>query len=244
MEKRIAIITGATRGIGRGLFKRLSGLGYSIATTYHSDEMAADDLRQQANRAGIDYLVERVDIEQLNVLPPFIDKVCDRFGRADYLVNNVGIDDFHSIYYLTLRDWKKSQDIILNAPFVLSKAVLPIMRGQRFGRIVNIGASSWDFFKGVQRAAAFGVDKAALAILTKTLALEEISYGITVNMVAPGSTTGAGILPEEERIPISQIPIGRRVSIEEVVDAIMYFLSDSAGGVTGQLLGVNGGLST
>jgi 3-oxoacyl-[acyl-carrier protein] reductase len=88
------------------------------------------------------------------------------------------------------------------------------------------------------------VHKAALAIFTKTLALEEISYGITSNMVSPGSTAKAGILMEEERIPLSRIPLGRRASIEEVTDAIMYFLSDSATGVTGQLIGVNGGQST
>jgi 3-oxoacyl-[acyl-carrier protein] reductase len=79
---------------------------------------------------------------------------------------------------------------------------------------------------------------------TKTLALEEIQNGITVNMVAPGSTRGAGSNPEEKRIPISQIPIGRRVEVQEVVDAILYFLSNGAGAVTGQCIGVNGGLST
>lgn len=106
---------------------------------------------------------------------------------------------------------------------------------------------SWttkDYYKGAVGVGAFGVHKAALTVLTKTLALEEIKYGITVNMVAPGSTKDAGTNPEEKRIPISSIPIGRRVEIEEVVDAIMYFLSDNANSVTGQFIGVNGGLST
>ena len=110
--------------------------------------------------------------------------------------------------------------------------------------MLNIGASSKDYYKGAPGLAAFGVHKTALMVLTKTLALEEIGNGITVNMVAPGSTAGAGTLPEEERIPISSIPLGRRVLVEEVVDAVMYFLTDSANSVTGQFLGVNAGLST
>lgn len=118
------------------------------------------------------------------------------------------------------------------------------MRAQQFGRIVNIGASSKDYFKGTPGLGPFGIHKAALTVFTKTLALEEIINGITVNMVAPGSTRDAGTNPEERRIPVTLIPIGRRVEIDEVVDAIMYFLSDKANGVTGQFIGVNGGLST
>ena len=110
--------------------------------------------------------------------------------------------------------------------------------------IINIGASSKDYYKGAPELAAFGIHKAALMVLTKMVAMEEIGNGITVNMVAPGSTDGAGTLPENERIPISSIPLGRRVLVEEVVDAVMYFLSDSANSVTGQVLGVNAGLST
>jgi 3-oxoacyl-[acyl-carrier protein] reductase len=88
------------------------------------------------------------------------------------------------------------------------------------------------------------VHKGALSLLTKSLALEEIANGITVNMVAPGSTKDAGGSPEERRIPVGSIPLGRRVEIDEVVEAVMYFLSDNAAGVTGQCIGVNGGLST
>jgi 3-oxoacyl-[acyl-carrier protein] reductase len=177
-------------------------------------------------------------------LDGFINRVIEKFGRIDYLINNVGVDDFNYLYDLSFEDWRISQDIILNAPFYLSKLVLPIMRGQLFGRIVNIGASSKDYYKGAPGIGAFGVHKAALTVLTKTLALEEIKHGITVNMVAPGSTSDAGINPEEIRIPINDIPIGRRVYVEEVVEAIMYFLSDHASAVTGQFIGVNGGLST
>lgn len=241
---RTAIVTGATKGIGRGLFRRLASLGVEVATVYHKDVEAAERFEKSAEEYGIRYHIEALDICDFPKVDDYVKRVSDKFGRIDYLINNVGYDDFRTLYDTPFEAWKKSQDIILNAPVYMSKRVLPIMRSQKFGRIINIGASSKDYFKGAAGIGAFGVHKAALAVFTKTLALEEIGHGITVNMVAPGSTKDAGSNPEDKRIPISSIPIGRRVEIDEVVDAIMYFLSDNANSVTGQFIGVNGGLST
>lgn len=244
MEKRLAIITGATRGIGKSLSLRLAKEGVNIATLYHQDEASAEEWKNLAGQEGIEPFIEKVDVADLKELAKFVDRVHRCFGRIDYLVNNVGTDIAATVHDIAPEEWHRSQDILLNAPFYLSKAVLPHMRDRRFGRIVNIGASSKDYCKGAAGLGPFGVHKAALSILTKTLALEEIQNGITVNMVAPGSTQGAGVNPEDKRIPISQIPIGRRVEPEEVVEAVLYFLSDKAGATTGQFLGVNGGLST
>ena len=244
ISKKTIIITGATRGIGKGLFRRLSSEVFNFATVYHQDEDSADTLKKECEDKNINYIIEIIDITNLAAIQPFVEKVYKKFGRIDYLVNNVGSDIFKTIFDTTFEDWKQSQDMILNAPFVFCKAVLPIMRQQNIGRIVNIGASSQDYMKGAAGIGPFGVHKAALTVFTKTLALEEIKHGITVNMVAPGSTKDAGTNPEEKRIPVSQIPIGRRIEIDEVVEAIMYFLSDKAGSTTGQRLGVNGGLST
>ena len=241
---RTAIITGATRGIGRGIFRRLAADHCNIATIYHKDTLAANRFEEEARAFGIKYLIERIDARDFAALSQLVHRVYQEFGRIDYLINSVGIDDSKPIFDLSFDEWRLSQDIILNAPFALSKGVLPYMRQQNFGRIVNIGASSKDYFKGAAGLGPFGVHKAGLNVFTKTLALEEISHGITVNMVAPGSTAGAGTLSEEERMPVSSIPIGRRISVEEIVDAVMYFLSDSANSVTGQFIGVNGGLST
>lgn len=241
---RVAVITGATRGIGKGIFNRLASQGVNIATIYKKDNESANKLEQEAKDFGILYYLDCFDIREFGRLDSFINEVKKKFGRIDYLVNNVGTDNFKNIFDTSFEEWKLSQDIILNAPVYLSKLVLPIMRAQKFGRIINIGASSKDYYKGAPGIGAFGVHKAALTVFTKTLALEEIKYGITVNMVAPGSTKNAGSNPEEKRIPIEQIPIGRRVEIDEVVDAVMYFLSDNSKSVTGQFIGVNGGLST
>lgn len=242
--KKAGIITGATRGIGNGLFKSLANKGISIATVYHEDEASAQTFREHAESIGVDYLIEKIDVRDYNMLDGFVQRVVKKFGRVDYLINNIGYDEWNLLNDITIDEWKLSQDIILNAPFYLSKLVLPIMRKQGFGRIVNLGASSNDYFKGVAGIGAFGVHKAALTVMTKTLALEEIRYGITVNMVAPGSTEGAGTTPEDQRIPIDKIPLGRRITVNEIVAAVEFFLSENASSITGQFLGVNGGLST
>jgi NAD(P)-dependent dehydrogenase (short-subunit alcohol dehydrogenase family) len=242
--KKTIIITGATRGIGKGLFNRLSSEPFNLATIYHSDDQSAESLKSACVKKNIDFIIEKINVADFKQVQLFIDHVIEKYGRIDYLINNVGTNTFKTIYDTTLDEWKESQDILLNAPFVLCNAVLPIMRQQQFGRIVNIGASTKDYMKGATGIGLFAIHKAALTVLTKTLALEEIKHGITVNMVAPGSTKDAGTIPEENRTPVSQIPIGRRIEIEEVVEAIMYFLSDKAGSTTGQFIGVNGGAST
>lgn len=242
---RTAIITGATRGIGKGLLLRLmAGDSVKIAAVYHKDEKSAAELKRICGGKNTELILEKLDISNFNDIMGFVDRVNDQFGRIDYLVNNVGTDIFKSIQDVTFEEWKKSQDIILNAPFIFCKSVLPYMREKKFGRIVNIGASSKDYMKGAAGLGPFGIHKAALNIFTKTLALEEIKNGITVNMVSPGSTEDAGIAPADKRIPVSLIPMGRRVIVDEVVEAIIYFLSDKAGGTTGQFIGVNGGMST
>jgi NAD(P)-dependent dehydrogenase (short-subunit alcohol dehydrogenase family) len=244
MTNRVAVITGATKGIGHGIAKRLIAAGVDVATIYHRDNEAADRFRKAAEANGGRTIVERLNVTDFSALNRFVSVVLKEFGRVDYLINNVGIDIFKPVHDLTFDEWRVSQDVILNAPFLLCKSVIHTMRKQGNGRIINIGASSKDYMKGTPGLGAFGVHKGALAIFTKTLALEEMANGITVNMVAPGSTRNAGTFPEEKRIPIGSIPLGRRIEIDEVVEAVMYFLSDHAGSVTGQCIGVNGGLST
>ena len=149
-------------------------------------------------------MVERGDVRDFGRLRGFVASVGAAYGRIDYLVNNVGIDNFKSFAEMSMEEWKDSQDVILNAPVYLCKEALPFMRRQHFGRIINMGASSKDYMKGAAPGlAAFGVHKGALNIFTKTLALEEIGEGITVNMVAPweherrGRATGGRAHPVE-----------------------------------------------
>lgn len=242
--KRVAIITGATRGIGRGIALELARRGVNIAAIYSTDQNSANKLKEEVTDMGSDILLVRYNISQLNGIKDIVEQIKKYFGRIDYLINNVGINFFKNISDMSFEDWKRSQDIILNAPLLFCQAIIPTMRAQHFGRIVNIGASGSDYFKGKAGFGPLGVHKAALVILSRTLALEEIGNGITVNVIAPGSTKDAGDIPENERIPLSCIPLGRRVEIDEVVDGVLYFLSDKSRSVTGQFLGINGGLST
>jgi NAD(P)-dependent dehydrogenase (short-subunit alcohol dehydrogenase family) len=240
---RVAVITGATHGIGQRLAERLAEKGVKIATIYKFNDAQAVTFEENIRRLGSDCIVLKGDIRDKDILTAMIDQSVAKWNRIDFLVNNIGIDISDRIASLSEADWLKSQEIILNVPFRTIKRCLPLMQRQHFGRIITMGASSKNYLQGHAGLAPFGVNKGALRIFTETLALEEIKNGITVNMVAPGSTADAGILKEEERMPVSDIPIGRRITLDEVTEAILYFLSENAGSVTGQYLGVNGGCS-
>ena len=238
---KVALITGATHGIGLKLAEKLFEKGVNIATIYRANDEQANDLQKKLESKCF---IIKGDILDKNNLKKLVEETLSKWNRIDFLINNIGIDISKEIFNLTEEEWIKSQEIILNVPFRLIKLCLPIMRKQNFGRIINMGASSRNYMVGQAGLAPFGINKSALNILTKTLALEEIKHRITVNMVAPGSTAESGINKEEDRIPISNIPIGRRLSRDEIIDGIMYFLSENSEGVTGQFLGINGGCST
>jgi 3-oxoacyl-[acyl-carrier protein] reductase len=240
---RAAIITGATHGIGLRLAERLSAKGVRISTIYRDNDDQANNLKKIIDNNGSELFIVKGDITDKNNIKTLIEETINKWNRIDFLINNIGIDVKSEIYNLSEEEWIKSQEIMLNVPFRTIKLCLPVMRKQQFGRIINMGASSRNYMKGQAGLSAFGINKAALYILTQTLALEEIKNGITSNMVAPGSTSESGVNKEEDRIPISQIPIGRRINRDEVTDGIMFFLSENANSITGQFLGINGGCS-
>lgn len=152
---RVAIVTGGTKGIGGGICRRLLSGGVNVATLYHRDQEAADRLKSFAQAVGMRAIVECIDVRDSDALKTFVASAQNEFGRIDYFINNVGIDVFKSIMDLSFHEWKESQDIILNAPLVLCRLVVPIMRHQAFGRIINIGASSKDYMKGTPGARSF-----------------------------------------------------------------------------------------
>jgi 3-oxoacyl-[acyl-carrier protein] reductase len=240
---KVALITGATHGIGLRLAERLSAKGVKISTIYRNNDEQANSLKKIIENNGSELYIIKGDILDKNNINTLIDGTVYKWNRIDFLINNIGIDIAKEIYNLSEEEWIMSQEIMLNVPFRTIKLCLPIMRKQKFGRIINMGASSKNYMKGQFGLSPFGINKAALNILTQTLALEEIKNGITSNMVAPGSTADSGVNKEEDRIPISQIPIGRRIDRDEVVDGIIYFLSENVNSVTGQFLGINGGCS-
>jgi 3-oxoacyl-[acyl-carrier protein] reductase len=240
---RVAVITGATHGIGLRLAERLSAKGVNIAALYRNNDDRADNLKKTIENNGGELYIIKGDIIDKNNIKKLIEGAVNKWNRIDFLINNIGIDITKEIYNVSEEEWITAQEIMLNAPFRTIKLCLPIMRKQKFGRIVNMGASSKNYMKGQAGLSPFGVNKAALNILTQTVALEEIKNGITSNMVAPGSTAEAGVKKEEDRIPVSQIPIGRRIDRDEITDGILFFLSENAKSVTGQFLGINGGCS-
>jgi len=162
--ERVALVTGGTRGIGRGIVESLLGHGVAVATTYHQDEAAAESLRRYGQESRAQLLVEKFDVTQLNQVAEFVRRTHQRFGRIDYLVNNVGADCCRPIADIAVKEWLDSADLILHAPFAFARAVVPIMRQQRFGRIINIGASYRNYTSAHAGFAPFSVFKGALGV--------------------------------------------------------------------------------
>jgi len=242
-KNRTAVITGTTHGIGLRLAERLAEKGVRISGIYKNNDAQARECGHKITSLGSDSHIIKGDILEKENIKKLIKETVEKWGRIDFLINNIGTDISGKIAELNENDWLLSQEIILNVPFRTIKLCLPIMRERHFGRIITLGASSRNYMKGQAGLAPFGINKAALKIFTQTLALEEIENGITANMVAPGSTADAGVNKEEDRIPLSKIPIGRRMTRDEVTEAILYFLSENAASVTGQFIGINGGCS-
>ena len=117
MTNRVAVLTGATKGIGHGIAKRLIAAGVAVATIFHRDGEAADRFRKEAGASGGRIIVERIDVTDFSALERFVASVLKEFGRVDYLINNVGISIFKPVHDLTFDEWGVSQDVILNAPF-------------------------------------------------------------------------------------------------------------------------------
>mgnify|MGYP001606201301 CR=1 FL=1 len=164
----------------------------------------------------------------------FVDRVHRCFGRIDYLVNNVGTDTAAAVHDVSPEEWHRSQDVLLNAPFYLSKAVLPHMRGRRFGRIVNIGAAAAAAKAGAGMG-AYAASKAGVLKLTESLADEAKNDGITVNAILPTTIDTAANRKDMPRADFS-----KWVQPDEIAALIEYLLSDKASAVTGANIPIAG----
>ena len=244
LNDRVALVTGASRGIGRAIALHLAARGASVvvcARNLEAAEGVAAELRQQ----GVASFAQSADVAVATEVEGLIKRTIDELGALDILINNAGITRDNLLMRMSEEDWDAVLDTNLKGAFNCCKAVVRPMLKARRGRIINV--SSVVGVVGNPGQANYVASKAGLIGLTKTLARELASRNITVNAVAPGLIPETGMtadLSEEARSHmVDQVPLGRPGTAEDVAHAVGFLASDQAGYVTGQVLNVDGGMA-
>jgi NAD(P)-dependent dehydrogenase (short-subunit alcohol dehydrogenase family) len=243
-EHKVALVTGATRGIGLATAKRFLAEGYKVALLdINSETLHA---AHAALAGDHDIMAIECDVSQPDAVALAFDAVSRQFGRLDALVNNAGIAIFKPILDVTFEDWSRVLAVNLSGPFICTQAAAPMMRDHGGGAIVNITSISG--LRASTLRTAYGTSKAGLAHLTKQQAAELAQYGIRVNAVAPGPVDTAMAkavhTPEIRADYHDHMPLNRYGLEEELAEAIYFLCSDRASYITGQILCVDGGFDS
>jgi 3-oxoacyl-[acyl-carrier protein] reductase len=242
LRNRVALVTGGTRGIGRGIALRLAREGARIAVGYRSNKTEAQNTLRLLQAGGADCVAIESDITNPSRSEQLVKTVLDRYGRLDVLVNNVGDFRWGTLAEGSLDDWQGIFSSNLMSVVYVSRAALQSMRRGRWGRIVNLGAVGAERAFGQAKISAYAAAKAAVVALSRSLALEEAKNGITVNVVNPSSIDEKGLsLDEARRLRDARFPIGRPPTVEDVASAVAFFASEEAEYITGQIMNVSGG---
>ena len=246
-DPRVAIVTGAARGIGAATALRLAQDGYAVAVV-DLDESACADAVAAVESAGGRALAVGIDVSSADQVEAGVQRIADELGPPVVLVNNAGIIRDNLLFKMTVEDWDAVMGVHLRGAFLMSKACQRFMTEEKFGRIVNLSSSS---AQGNRGQANYSAAKAGLQGFTKTLAIELGKFGVTSNAVAPGFIQTDMTRSTAERIGVpfddfithsaSQIPVQRVGQPEDIAATISFLCSEEAGFVSGQVIYVAGG---
>jgi 3-oxoacyl-[acyl-carrier protein] reductase len=241
LKEQVAVITGASRGIGKAAALALATQGAKVVVNYARSSEAAEAIAQEINAAGGEAVAIQADVSQSAEVDSLIKQTLDKFGRIDVLVNNAGITKDTLLLRMKPEQWQAVIDLNLTGVFLCTKAVSKTMLKQRSGRIINIASVAGQM--GNPGQANYSAAKAGVIGFTKTVAKELANRGVTVNAVAPGfiETDMTHDLQSEEIIKF--IPLGRYGKPEEVAGTIRFLAADPAAAyITGQVFNVDGGM--
>ncbi len=245
LSGRVAVVTGSSRGIGRAIALRLASLGAKVVVNYHSSEDAAREVVEQIESQGGEAIAFRADVKQVEEAKDLIEAALDDFGRLDILVNNVGVTRDTLLMRMKEEDWDIVLETNLKGTFNCTKVAQRPMIRQRYGRIINITSVSG--IVGQVGQANYSASKAGVIGFTKAVARELGTRNITVNAVAPGyvPTDQTADLPQELIDYILELtPLKRAGTAEEIANAVAFLASEEASYITGQVLAVDGGMTT
>ena len=243
LEGRVALVTGASRGIGRAAALALARHGASVAVGFGSNAGAAEQVAEEVRLLGVNAVVLGADLADAEEAATLVARTVEALGGLDVVVNNAGMARDNLSMRMSDADWRAVIDVDLTAAFVICRAALRPMLRQRWGRIVNV--SSISGVRGNAGQANYAAAKAGLIGLTKSLAREVGSRTITVNAVAPGfiETDMTETLDTQLRVRmVEQIPLERMGTADEVAAAIAFLASPQSSYITGHVLHVDGGM--
>lgn len=244
LDGQVALVTGASRGIGRAIALELAGRGASVVVNYLRSQEAAAQVVSEIEAGGGRALALQADVSIFEEAQGLVDGALEAYDRLDILVNNAGITRDQLIMRMSEADWDMVQTVNLKSTFNCSKAVVRPMMRKRYGRIVNITSVAGQIGNAGQTN--YSASKAGQIGFTKALAREVATRNITVNAIAAGyiETEIWDDVPEEARqAALTLIPLGRKGQPEEIAYAVAFLVSDQAAYITGQVLGVDGGMA-
>ena len=238
LEGKVAIVTGAGHGIGRGIALALSKEKCSVVVS-DMDEQSCEDVVEEIKKLDADAIAVKCDVSKKNEVDDLIDKTIQKFGKLDILANNAGIYPFKPFMDLTEGDWDKVIDVNLKSTFLCSQAAAKVMKDG--ARIIDI--SSIASIVGFSGLTHYCASKGGINGFIRALALELAPRKITVNAVAPGAikTPGATSTEEQEKQTVAMIPMARMGEPEDIANAVVFLVSDKSSYITGQVLVVDGG---
>ena len=243
LDGKCALVTGASRGIGRAVALKLASEGAKVALNFAGNEAAAEAVKQEIEAAGGEAILVKANVADEAAVQEMVQKTTDAFGRIDILVNNAGITRDGLLARMKEEDWDAVLSTNLKGVFLTTKAVAKVMMKQRAGRIVNM--ASVVGITGNAGQANYAAAKAGVIGFTKTIAKELASRGVTANAVAPGfiATDMTAVLSDKAKeAALAGIPLGRMGTPEDVSAAVLFLVSDQASYITGQVLNVDGGM--
>ena len=243
MEKKVALVTGGSRGIGRAIAEKFAKNGYNLVINYVSDNTNLDEIKKEFSKYGAEILLEKADVSNFSECEKMVTSAIEKFGKIDTLVNNAGMTRDNLLMRMKEEDFDKVISINLKGTFNLTKLVTPYMMKKRKGRIVNI--SSVVGVMGNAGQSNYAASKAGIIGFTKSVAKELATRNILANCVAPGfiATDMTSVLNEKVKENISaQIPLKRMGTAEEIANAVYFLGGEENTYITGQTLNIDGGM--